>query len=191
MGTFNYGYVGNTGILARMDRPNGTSTLFGYENLQDPNSLHRLTGVQDVNSASGANIAGFSYGYDGANVQNGFRDNRTSQTRAYGSEAAQSISYGYNPTSMLQGEGAAHCLIGITSPGSSKWQFVYDGMSLIWQAPVVSVPTDVTLSLQVSDSNTDAAHVSVGRRETGVRADAPILAVDRPLQFQVTVHVNP
>ncbi len=66
VGTFNYGYVSNTGILARMDRPNGTSTLFGYENLQDPNSLHRLTGVQDVNSASGANIAGFSYGYDGA-----------------------------------------------------------------------------------------------------------------------------
>ncbi len=125
VGTFNYSYVGNTSMVARMDRPNGTSTLFGYENLQDTNSLHRLTGVQDVNTATGANIAGFSYGYDSANVANGFRDNRTTQTRAYGAEAAQTVSYGYNPTSMLQGEEAAQG--GASTPAVSK-SYSFDAM---------------------------------------------------------------
>ncbi len=100
-------------------------TLLSCENLQDLKSLHHLTGVQDVNSASGSNIAGFGYGYDGASVQNGFRDNRTSQTRAYGSEAAQTISYGYNPTSMLQGEGAAQG--GASTPALSK-SYSFDAM---------------------------------------------------------------
>ena len=122
VGTFSYGYVGNTGILARMDRPNGTSTLLSYENLQDPNSLHRLNGVQDVNTATGANITGFGYGYDEPGVANGFLDNRTSQTRAYGSEAAQ---YGYGPTSMLQGEGAAQG--GTSTPALSK-SYSFDAM---------------------------------------------------------------
>jgi len=111
--------------LTRLDRPNGTSTLLSYENLQDTKSLHRLTGVQDVNTNSGANIAGFGYGYDGASVQNGFRDNRTSQTRAYGTEAAQTVSYGYNPTSMLQGEGASQG--GTSTPALSK-SYAFDAM---------------------------------------------------------------
>ncbi len=99
---------------------------FGKDTLiRSYDSLHHLTGVQDVNTASGANIAGFSYGYDGANVQNGFRDNRTSQTRAYGSEAAQTISYGYNPTSMLQGEGASQS--GASTPALSK-SYSFDAM---------------------------------------------------------------
>lgn len=122
VGTFNYGYAGNTGILSRMHRPNGTSTLLSYENLNDSTSLHRLTGVQDVNTASGTNIVGFGYGYDGQSVQNGFHDNRTIQTRTYGSEAAQTVSYGYNPTSMLQGEGASQG--GASTPALSKsYQF--------------------------------------------------------------------
>lgn len=82
------------------------------------------------------------------------------------------------------------CLYGWSADSGSFPEGI-KGPNVLWQAPVVSVPTDITLYLQVSDSNTDAAHVSVGRRETGVRADAPILAGDRPLQFQVTVHVNP
>ncbi len=125
VGTFGYSYVGNTSRLSRMDRPNGTSTILSYENLQDPNSLHRLTGVQDISTASGANIAGFGYGYDSPGTQNGFLDNRTSQTRAYGSEAAQTVSYGYNPTSMLQGEGAAAG--GASTPALSK-SYAFDPM---------------------------------------------------------------
>ncbi len=125
VGTFSYGYVGNTRRLSRMDRPNGTSTLLSYENLQDPNSLHRLTGVQDISTASGANIAGFGYGYDSPSTQNGFLDNRTSQTRAYGSEGAQTVSYGYNPTSMLQGEGASQG--GASTPALSK-SYSFDPM---------------------------------------------------------------
>lgn len=125
VGTFNYSYVGNTSTVARMNRPNGTSTILSYENLSDPTQLHRLIGIQDVNTASGANIAGFGYGFDASSVQNGFRNNRTSQTRAYGAEGAQTISYGYGPTSMLQGEGGAQG--GLSTPALSK-SYSFDAM---------------------------------------------------------------
>ena len=124
VGTFGYSYVGNTSLLAQMTRPNGTKTLLSYENTGTSNALHRLTGVQDV-SATGGNIASFGYGYDSPTTTNGFVDNRTSQTRSYGSEGAQTISYGYNPTSMLQGEGGAQG--GASTPALSK-SYVFDAM---------------------------------------------------------------
>ncbi len=182
VGTFNYGYVGNTDILARMDRPNGTSTLLSYENLQDPNSLHRLTGVQDVNTASGANTAGFSYGYDGPSVQNGFRDNRTSQTRAYGSEAAQTISYGYNPTSMLQGEGAPQG--GASTPALSK-SYAFDAMGNRTGFTDAVAKTQVTstynnLNQLTSTSNYDTSSgqaVATGSSSFGYDGDGNMNAV--------------
>jgi len=124
VGTFGYSYVGNTSLLAQMTRPNGTKTVLSYENAGTSNALHRLTGVQDV-SATGDNIASFGYGYDSSTANNGFVDNRTSQTRSYGSEGAQTISYGYNPTSMLQGEGGSQG--GASTPALSK-SYVFDAM---------------------------------------------------------------
>jgi len=59
------------------------------------------------------------------------------------------------------------------------------GSNVLWQAPSVSVPTDITLYLQVTPVG------AIGRRESGTRNTTPILPTDRPNQFEVTVHVNP
>lgn len=62
------------------------------------------------------------------------------------------------------------------------------GSTVLWQAPVVTTPTTVTFYLQVTDGNTGS---TVGRNEGGTRVDTPILAADRPLQFQVSVNLTP
>ncbi len=59
------------------------------------------------------------------------------------------------------------------------------GSNVLWQAPQVSVATDVTIALQVTPVG------AIGRREMGTRNTTPILSTDRPGQFQATIHVNP
>jgi len=182
VGTFNYSYVGNTDILARLDKPNGTSTVLSYENLQNPNALHRLVGVQDINSASGANIAAFGYGYDAPSTQNGFADNRTSQTRAYGAEAAQTVSYGYGPTSMLQGEGATQG--GVSTPALSK-TYAFDPMGnrtgyVDAVAKTQTTSTHNNLNQLVSTTNYDTSSgqaVATGSSAFGYDGDGNMNAV--------------
>jgi len=181
VGTFGYSYVGNTSLLSQMTRPNGTKTVLSYENAGTANASHRLTGVQDVN-ATGDNIASFGYGYDGTTTANGFVDNRTSQTRSYGSEGAQTISYGYNPTSMLQGEGAAAG--GASTPALSK-NYVFDAMGNRTGATDAVAQTQTTstynalnqLTGQSSYSTATGAAVGTGSSAFGYDGDGNMNSV--------------
>jgi len=181
VGTFGYSYVGNTSLLAQMTRPNGTKTVLSYENTGTSNALHRLTGVQDVN-ATGGNIASFGYAYDGTTTANGFVDNRTSQTRSYGTEGAQTISYGYGPTSMLQGEGAA--VGGASTPALSK-SYVFDAMGNRTSATDAVAKTQTTstynalnqLTGQSSYSTSSGAAVGTGSSAFGYDGDGNMNSV--------------
>ncbi len=150
-----------------------------------PNTVTMSSETLTWSSGSPISCSGIRYPWDGLTAKSG----GVYHLNSYGAIDWDVLTHSVAGFSWNQAV-SSPCLYGWGADGGSFPEGI-KGPNVIWQAPVVSVPTDVTLSLQVSDSNTDAAHVSVGRRETGVRADAPILAVDRPLQFQVTVHVNP
>lgn len=115
--TFSYSYLGTTGRLSHLDLPNGTKAQYAYEG---QNSLKRLIGVANV-LPDGSNASTFSYAYG----DNAFRDNRSNVSKRYGSEVAQTSSYGYNVTSMLTGESAAAG--GSSTPELNK-SYAFDAM---------------------------------------------------------------
>ena len=110
VGSFTYNYVGNTGMLARLDLPNGTQTVQSYDSLQ------RLT--QTVNQKdTGALLNTFAYSYD-------TRDVRTGVEQQYGNDPLRQVSYGYDATDQLKTEASSGGLAGTNYSNA----FDYDGM---------------------------------------------------------------
>jgi len=92
------------------------------------NNLNQLTGQSHYDTSSGQAVGtgSSSFGYDG--------DGNMSLVtgKDAGGTVTGQTSYSYDDLSRL---------IGITSPGSSKWQFVYDGMDRLrisrsWKKPL-------------------------------------------------------
>ena len=90
VGRFAYHYVGLTGMLSRLDMPNGTHTDQSYDSLQ------RLTSVVNSTNA-GANLDRYAYAYSN-------RDIRTGVQMQHGSEAVRQVSYAYDGIDQLTGE---------------------------------------------------------------------------------------
>jgi len=80
------------------------------------NRLNQVTGTSSYNTASGTPVLSSTatYGYDGDGNMSG-----SAIKDASGTQVGTSI-YTYDEASRL---------VGIETPGQSKWQFVYDGMS--------------------------------------------------------------
>ena len=90
VGTFAYHYVGLTGMMSRLDMPNGTHTDQSYDGLQ------RLTSVANSTNA-GANLDRYAYAYSN-------RDIRTGVQMQHGSEAVRQVAYAYDGIDQLTGE---------------------------------------------------------------------------------------
>ena len=90
VGAFAYHYVGLTGMLSRLDMPNGTHTDQSYDSLQ------RLTSVVNQNNA-GANLDRYAYVYSN-------RDVRTGVMIQHGAEAIRQVAYAYDGIDQLTGE---------------------------------------------------------------------------------------
>ena len=98
---------------------NRTQTTDGVAKTQTNalyNRLNQLTGTSSYNTASGAAVLSSTaaYGYDGDGNMSG------SALRDAGGVQVSASTYSYDEESRL---------VGIETPGQSKWQFVYDGMS--------------------------------------------------------------
>ena len=110
MGAFSYSYVGLTGMLARLDLPNGMQTVQSYDGLQ------RLTQVVNQKS-NGTALNQFAYAYD-------TRDVRTAVQQKYGSDPLRQVNYAYDATDQLKTESASG---GLANTNYSN-AFSYDSM---------------------------------------------------------------
>ena len=90
VGTFAYHYIGLTGMMSRLDMPNGTHTDQSYDSLQ------RLTQVTNSTNA-GQNLDRYAYAYN-------TRDIRTGVQMQHGSEAVRQVAYAYDGIDQLTGE---------------------------------------------------------------------------------------
>jgi RHS repeat-associated protein len=98
-GTWNWDYVGGSGLLALLAAPNGTRTSYSYDGLE------RMTGVSNRKSDATTILSQYVYGFDNTNKKDArwslTRQSRdTSQTLG----ASQVLSFGYNATDQLTGE---------------------------------------------------------------------------------------
>lgn len=91
IGTFSFAYVGTTGRLQRLMYPNGQISSYTYS----PNSGdQRLQEIHHKTSASGTTLSRFTYAYDAVgNIQ--------TWTQQYGTAAANSYDFGYDPADQL------------------------------------------------------------------------------------------
>ncbi len=110
VGAFTYNYVGNTGMLNRLDLPNRTHTSQSYD------GLNRLTQVVNQKN-TGADLNKFAYAYD-------TRDVRTGVQSQHGTDPLRQISYGYDVVDQLKTESASG---GLANTNYSN-AFDYDGM---------------------------------------------------------------
>ena len=90
VGAFAYHYIGLTGMLSRLDMPNGTHTTQSYDSLQ------RLTSVANSTNA-GQNLDRYAYAYSN-------RDVRTGVQMQHGGEAVRQVAYAYDGIDQLTGE---------------------------------------------------------------------------------------
>jgi YD repeat-containing protein len=113
-GTWDYSYVGNSGLLNQITNPNGTKSVYSYD------ALERLTQVSNQKS-SNANLSTFAYGFDDALDPQ--RDVRTTLDKTIGANPTQRVSYGYDGVDQLTGEV-------LSQGGSPQWSksFSYDAM---------------------------------------------------------------
>ena len=110
VGNFAYHYVGLTGMLSRLDMPNGTHTDQSYDSLQ------RLTSVANSTNA-GQNLDRYAYAYSN-------RDIRTGVQMQHGSEAVRQVAYAYDGIDQLTGE---HVTGGAANTAFTK-TYAYDAM---------------------------------------------------------------
>ena len=110
VGTFSYNYVGLTGMLSRLDLPNGTQTVQSYDALQ------RLTDVVNEKT-NGTDLNKFAYAYDNRQV-------RTGVQMQYGSDPLRQVDYVYDIGNQMVGEVATGGVAGSNYSNA----FSYDAM---------------------------------------------------------------
>lgn len=121
-GTFDPVYVGNTAMLDRLNLPNGSKAIYGYDS-----PLQRLTSVQNQ-TGTGSNISNYNYAYEAVGYQK--RDLRTSVQQQVQSDALQTINYSYDNSGQLMGEAFS------TATTSTSNSYTYDVMGNRTQANI-------------------------------------------------------
>ena len=129
-GEFNYSYVGETGALSQLQLPNGTKTVYGYDNLE------RLTSLTNQKN-TGELLSRYAYGYEethagGNYALRGLRTSMDSQLSDIATGAAQQAQrtlYAYSGDSQLTGESTTP-IAGQGQNTASSWSrgYGYDAM---------------------------------------------------------------
>ena len=129
-GEFNYSYVGETGALSQLQLPNGTKTVYGYDNLE------RLTSLTNQKN-TGELLSRYAYGYEethagGNYALRGLRTSMDSQLSDIATGAAQQAQrtlYAYSGDSQLTGESTTP-IAGQGQNMASSWNrsYGYDAM---------------------------------------------------------------
>ncbi len=98
-GTWNWSYVGGSGLPSLMVAPNGVRTSYGYD------TLERLRSVQNLKNDATTVLSKYGYNFDDT-LKKDARAQLTRQSRdtAQTLDALQTLTFGYNATDQLTGE---------------------------------------------------------------------------------------